>query len=88
MFSLSKLVRLVFFVGACTIYFIHLHHVTDVSHSTWTTAGRDPTVVFGVQFYSTLLHKMERGIVKSQSQSQNLFIVGNHNRLTLAMNSY
>ena len=26
--------------------------------------------------------------VKSQSQSQNLFIVGNHNRLTLAMNSY
>ena len=25
---------------------------------------------------------------QSQSQSQNLFIVGNHNRLTLAMNSY
>ena len=53
MFSLSKLVRLVF-VGACIIYFIHLHHVTDVSHTTWTTAGRDPTVAFWgtVLFYA------------------------------------
>ena len=36
------------------------------SHTTGTTAGRDPTAAFGAQFYSKHLQKMERGIVIQQ----------------------
>ena len=52
------------------IYFIHLHHVTSrlfkESHLTGTTAGRDPTVAFLAQYYSTPLQKLRRGIVIQQ----------------------
>ena len=69
-FSVSKLVRLVL-IGACMIYFLHLHHVTSRYVKRVTLLGQrfDETQLwrFGSQFYSTPLQKMERGIVIQQS---------------------
>ena len=58
LFSVSKLVRLVL-IGACMIYFIHLHHVIVLGQR----LGETLLWRFGAQFYSTPLQKVERGIV-------------------------
>ena len=58
LFSVSKLVRLVL-IGACMIYFIHLHHATLLGQR----LGETLLWRFGAQFYSTSLQKVERGIV-------------------------
>ena len=60
LFSVSKfiIVRLVL-IGACMIYFIHLHHVTLLGQR----LGETLMWRFEAQFYSTPLQKVERGIV-------------------------